>query len=242
MKGEGRSSITWYCRTSSGNPIEVARNCCDPMLFDVIVGISSLGSKFWHTSKRMRAVRKSDFRKRVSNSSNSSSESDFDIPHPKRGRIVSMESRLEKVERELSLQGKSDSRQLRETHSRYTDIRQCFECLICKETVSFPALVSPCCNIVVGCQSCVEQWLTASPQCPQCRARMEMGECNSIPFIRSLKQALSPAAVPSPPSSPLEVVSSDWLYCILQLSYLHDMYPHWVLSTVTLFWFFCCCC
>ena len=59
-----------------------------------------------------------------------------------------------------------------------------------------------------------------------------MGECNSIPFIRNLKQALSPVAVPSPPSSPLEVVSSDCLYCILQLSYLHDMYPHWVLSTV----------
>jgi len=156
----------------------------------------------------MRAVRKSEFRKRQSNSlDSSSSESDFDIPHPLRGKFTSVESRLAKIEREIS-QGNSDSRKLKETQSRYSDLRQCFECLICKETVCFPALVSPCCNIVVGCQTCVDQWLTNSPQCPQCRARMEVGECSSIPFIRNLKHALCPMAVPSPPSS-IEVVSSD---------------------------------
>lgn len=56
----------------------------------------------------------------------------------------------------------------------YSDLQQCFECLICKETVCFPAVMSPCC-IIVGCQICVEQWLTNYPPCPQCRAGMGGG-------------------------------------------------------------------
>ena len=58
--------------------------------------IEILGSRFWKTSKRIRAVRKSEVKKgkRSLLSLNSSSDSDLDVTPNKRPKAVSMEMLL----------------------------------------------------------------------------------------------------------------------------------------------------
>ena len=79
---------------------------------------------------------------------------------------------------------------LKDTNKRFTELCQCFECLVCKSPAKLPAVVSPCCSIVLGCETCIEQWLSTSTQCPHCRGILSMDECSKLPFIRSLKDAL----------------------------------------------------
>ena len=45
------------------------------------------------------------------------------------------------------------SKQLKDVQRQLFELRQSFEC---KSIVSFPAIVSPCCSIVIGCQGCIE--------------------------------------------------------------------------------------
>ena len=161
--------------------------------------IEILGSRFWKTSKRIRAVRKSEVKKgkRSLLSLNSSSDSDLDVTPNKRPKVVSMEERLRKLEVEMFSENKNlkesfeeKSKQLKDVKRQLFELRQSFECLICKSTVSFPAIVSPCCSIVIGCQGCIEQWLTSNPVCPHCRETTIIEECTKLPFIRTLKNLL----------------------------------------------------
>ena len=48
-------------------------------------------------------------------------------------------------------------------------IRQSFSCLICKDLLHQP-VVSTCCNSLLACRNCLEQWFVASTQCPKCKA------------------------------------------------------------------------
>ncbi len=93
-------------------------------------------------------------------------------------------------------------KQLKKLQSHCTDLKQCFQCIVCKDTVEFPAVVSPCCNIMLVCESHIQEWLDGSPQC---RAPLDMEDCLKIPMIRSLKDALDASVVPSPPSSPIRI-------------------------------------
>ena len=50
------------------------------------------------------------------------------------------------------------------------DLSQSFQCVICKSTAKTP-VVSPCCQRVVGCESCVNNWVSSQSQqsrCPLC--------------------------------------------------------------------------
>ena len=174
-----------------------------------------LGSRFWKTSKCIRAVRKSEVKSRKGKAPlalDSSSDSDFEIPcSTKRQRVVqaSMEERLQKLEGEIlsenaDLRGTFSEKEkhLKAVQSRLTEVRQCFECLICKTQATFPAIVSPCCTIVIGCEGCVTQWLSTSSQCPHCRNTIALQECSKIPFIRNLADALGESS-PSDRSSPV---------------------------------------
>ena len=174
-----------------------------------------IGPKFWKTSKRIHAVKLSDYRKHNPAAfQGSSSDSDFESPPCKLSKILKsseerdlLEEWLQKVEQELAIssenskkvaemQEKDVEKKLKEAESRYDSVEQCFQCLVCKETATFPALVSTCCNIVLGCKSHVQEWLETTSECPHCREPMEMANCTVIPFIRKLRKALSlsPAA------------------------------------------------
>ena len=108
-----------------------------------------------------------------------------------------MEERLQKLEesilhenkelRELSVE---KDKLVKNSKEQFHQLRQCFECLVCNSTTKFPAMVSPCCRIVLGCETCIEQWLVTSPQCPHCRVGMTIDECSKLPFIRNLEEAL----------------------------------------------------
>ena len=47
------------------------------------------------------------------------------------------------------------------------EIATCFNCVICKALASSP-VVSSCCHRVVGCETCVLQWVSERSRCPLC--------------------------------------------------------------------------
>lgn len=47
------------------------------------------------------------------------------------------------------------------------ELSQAFNCIICK-SMSVAPVVSPCCQRVIGCQSCSEQWFNTNTRCPLC--------------------------------------------------------------------------
>ncbi len=137
----------------------------------------------------------------------SSSDSDFE-PAPstrKRPRCSTSSSglneRLTRLEEALGREGElsrentelkvqlqvaaGKGKQLMKLQSRCTDFKQCFECIVCKDTVEFPAVVSPCCNIMLGCESHIQECLDSNPQCPHCREPLDMEDCTKIPLIRT---------------------------------------------------------
>ena len=180
-----------------------------------------IGSRFWKTSKRIRAVRRSDFKKGKSINTFSSSDSDFEPPpFLKRSKVsdVTIEDRLKKLEAdmqransELQEKSKEKSELLKKSKKQFDDLRQCFECVICKCSAKHPAVVSPCCSIVLGCETCITRWLTDNQQCPHCRRNIKMDECMKLPFIRSLKEALSESSQSAndSSSSSSEIVQVD---------------------------------
>ena len=52
---------------------------------------------------------------------------------------------------------------------KYERLKQCFVCVICKSYVTFPAVISKCCTILLGCESCLAVWHEENDTCPYCR-------------------------------------------------------------------------
>ena len=93
------------------------------------------GANFWRTSKRIRAVKKSEYRKQnhpgSSSRAESSSDSDFEPPPHKlpkvwvRGPMIDKEERLQKLEHEvrgenvkLKIEAHDKERQVKESRSQ----------------------------------------------------------------------------------------------------------------------------
>ncbi|KAL9952759.1 hypothetical protein ACROYT_G040054 [Oculina patagonica] len=53
------------------------------------------------------------------------------------------------------------------------EILDCFECIICKETIQPPVVVSTCCDSVIGCKGCIQIWTTNNSGCPKCRNEVD---------------------------------------------------------------------
>ena len=47
------------------------------------------------------------------------------------------------------------------------ELGQGFQCIICKSLAVLP-VISPCCQRVIGCESCVNNWMAANERCPLC--------------------------------------------------------------------------
>ncbi len=79
--------------------------------------------------------------------------------------------------------------------NKYESLRQCFVCVICKSIVTFPAVISRCCGIVLGCESCVAVWYNSNNTCPHCRNQSSSDSLNSryiiVPALHPLQDSLS---------------------------------------------------
>ncbi|XDV19488.1 hypothetical protein PO909_024953, partial [Leuciscus waleckii] len=54
------------------------------------------------------------------------------------------------------------------TEAQAAAVRDAFACIVCKNPVVEP-MVSSCCQSLVGCRGCIEEWQKNSAFCPKCR-------------------------------------------------------------------------
>ena len=52
-----------------------------------------------------------------------------------------------------------------------SNMKQAFECVVCKGIVSNPTMAQ-CCGHIVGCEGCVDSWLQNHAMCPHCSSVM----------------------------------------------------------------------
>ena len=115
-------------------------------------------------------------------------------------RFASFEYRLAKVEADLAESEqfscilKDKEKEIELVRALKTKLeeetRQVFKCLICNITTTLPLAISPCCKIVLGCNTCVERWLDEEGTCPHCRQQLAQTGCAQLPVIPSLVELL----------------------------------------------------
>ncbi|XP_035985280.1 uncharacterized protein LOC110368136 [Fundulus heteroclitus] len=54
------------------------------------------------------------------------------------------------------------------TAAQATSIQDTFKCVICRDVMNVP-VVAPCCRSLIGCNTCISEWVMTSPNCPKCR-------------------------------------------------------------------------
>jgi len=52
----------------------------------------------------------------------------------------------------------------------YEKIVNAFRCLIRTNIASPPVAMSSCCKQFLGCQACINRWVSENEKCPHCRA------------------------------------------------------------------------
>ncbi len=46
-------------------------------------------------------------------------------------------------------------------------MKDIFDCVVCKGTTKSP-MFATCCQRVIGCEQCVERWVSSNKSCPHC--------------------------------------------------------------------------
>lgn len=70
---------------------------------------------------------------------------------------------------EKIVQLEADNRTLSKSVS---DVKECFNCIICQAVATFPWMVVLCCSVVM-CRNCFQTWSALQPSCPHCRATLD---------------------------------------------------------------------
>lgn len=64
-----------------------------------------------------------------------------------------------------------------------------FECIICKDVMQYPQY-APCCNRLLGCQSCIDHWLNEKTTCPHCSATVVAASYKDVRGMDDFLQSL----------------------------------------------------
>ena len=116
-----------------------------------------IGPKFWKTSKWICSVKLSDYRNhKPATFQGSSSDSDFEPPPRKQSKTLKsskerdlLEEGQQKLEQELSISSENlelkkkvaemheKDEKLKDAEAHYDSVKQCFQCLVCKETAMY---------------------------------------------------------------------------------------------------------
>ena len=98
--------------------------------------------------------------------------------------ISSLRRRIETLEDQVS--------QLDGKRRAANALKSVFMCLICRDAAyKNDACVSTCCNVIIGHQQCIDQWLANDAVCPHCRAELNQNFQDSRP-VYTLMPAIKP--------------------------------------------------
>ena len=163
--------------------------------------IDFLGSLFWkNPNKKISAILEEDYSRgtyaKTVVAGTKRSHSD-DSKHK-----VNFEERLRRIEKTLegpeqrdkilSLEAEVASLNLKLTRANdiIERVLSTFKCMVCMKCPILPAYQSPCCEEVLGCYNCIQQWLETHPSCPLCRTSLSPDGLINIPSIRWLLSVL----------------------------------------------------
>ena len=168
----------------------------------LVVTYLFIGSSFWRTAKKVRAVLLEDYQNGMrphlgTKRSHSDSPSDSKKPTMEslEGRLMRLEESLSSSSRDKCLILESEITSLKVKLSMEKDvierIASAYKCTICMKYPVQPLYKAPCCEEVLGCHGCVEEWISNSPSCPLCRAPLSKNTLVNIPVIKPLDDVLS---------------------------------------------------
>ena len=137
----------------------------DSKAYPLLPSDATSGAQFWKSTRRVLAASKMLYEKCAGLDANIMRAcGEEPEPAPKRKKtseftlqdlsekFSSLEERLDSIDKKLAF---------------FNELGHGFACIICKSS-SISPVVSPCCQRVVGCQECVNSWMTSHQRCPFC--------------------------------------------------------------------------
>ena len=112
----------------------------------------------------------------------------------------SAQTSIERMCKEISSMIQDMKKQLDNSISsecgEHTLLKEIFTCLICKQisVESSRPVVPQCCNSVVCCYDCINQWICSSPVCPHRRSPITIDDCLPQPTIKPIFNIIGDAA------------------------------------------------
>lgn len=199
----------------------------DSKCFPLLDNDSTKGVEFWKSTRKVLAANRLTYTKLTgrsspekptidltegdSDSSSGSSVLPMHPPSPKKPRVElckcsSVLTKLNEVAKGVEA--------VQRVTNFLSNLQQAFNCVICRDVCTEP-VVAPCCERVIGCQSCVDAWLGSHESCPHCTcttgitSRFVLRGMGDV--IICLKSSVASKEEPhSVPSPPLVHTSSDY--------------------------------
>ena len=169
------SSVTDLVRKQVDFDVILLDSKCYPLLGNE----STSGEGFWKSTRKVLATSRELYRKLTGHTTDpvrasidltqdeSSEDSDASFPSSKRPcldyKAPDIHQKLDEIARGVStMQG---------LVTFMNNMKQAFECVVCKGVVSAP-IMAQCCGRIVGCQRCINSWLEHHATCPHCSSVM----------------------------------------------------------------------
>ena len=156
------NAVTQLVTQQVGFQVQLLDCKCYPLL----VNEGTSGAAFWRSTRKIMATSKSVYERVSGLSADMDIEQAMDdAPGPSKSRKrPHYESQEDSEDLKLILNKLSRI----ETKLTFLDeLSQCFQCVICRSTATNP-IVSQCCQRILGCEACVNTWVSTHSRCPHC--------------------------------------------------------------------------